>query len=289
MTDDSKISQRYRELAREEPPRHVDEAILAAARRAAETRPAPLVVPSGRRRWYFPLAAAAVIVLAVAVTVQVERQHRDVEVAEGPVAVPPPPEPLRNEKAAAAQAPAAPPAVAQPRKSAPKRELYAPDPKPAPAQEQSPGAAAESWGLRAQREIAPPADLPRAPASPAPPPAPQDAVSGAKESARADVAEKPKRLGEIQQAPSPAPQARPAEPTRQESRARASSAPEAAAVAGVMGSKFAYASPEQWLQGIADLRRQRRHEEADKALAEFRRAYPDYRISEAMLEKVEKK
>jgi hypothetical protein len=52
---------------------------------------------------------------------------------------------------------------------------------------------------------------------------------------------------------------------------------------------FAAASPEQWLQGIADLRRQGRHEEADKALAEFRRAYPDYRISEAMLGKVERK
>ena len=48
MTDDAKVSRRYRELAREEPPRHVDEAILAAARRAAETRPAPLVVrPAG--------------------------------------------------------------------------------------------------------------------------------------------------------------------------------------------------------------------------------------------------
>ena len=32
--------------------------------------------------------------------------------------------------------------------------------------------------------------------------------------------------------------------------------------------------PEQWLQGIADLRRQGRHEEADKALAEFRKRYP---------------
>jgi TolA-binding protein len=48
-------------------------------------------------------------------------------------------------------------------------------------------------------------------------------------------------------------------------------------------------APEQWLQGIADLRRQGRHEEADKALAEFRRTYPDYRISEAILEKVEKR
>src|ERR687892_745344 len=70
------------------PAAHVDEAILAAARRAAETRPAPLVVPSGRRRWYFPLAAAAVIVLAVAVTVQVERQQPDPEIAVPPVTEP---------------------------------------------------------------------------------------------------------------------------------------------------------------------------------------------------------
>jgi hypothetical protein len=48
-------------------------------------------------------------------------------------------------------------------------------------------------------------------------------------------------------------------------------------------------SPEQALQGIADLRRQGRHEEADKALAEFRRRYPDYRLSEEMRAKVERK
>lgn len=48
-------------------------------------------------------------------------------------------------------------------------------------------------------------------------------------------------------------------------------------------------TPEQWLQGIADLRRQGRHEEADRELAEFRKRHPDYRIPEATLEKVEKR
>ena len=285
MSDEQKISQRYRELGREEPPRHLDDAILAASRRAVRTRPAPLVVPTGRRRWYFPLAAAAVIVLAVAVTMHVERERPDLEVAEAPATAPPPPSSAREEQAAApAQAPAEPPAATPPPEPRAKRDLYAPDPKPAPSQE-----------LRAQRDAERLADLQKsqtAPTSPppaaAPAPAPaQDAISGARESVRADTASKP--LAEMQQAPAPVPQAKPAAPMREEARARASAAPDKVpAVAGALGG-FAYASPEQWLQGIADLRRQGRHEEADKALAEFRRAYPDYRISEAMLEKVEKR
>src|SRR6267378_8535489 len=79
MTDerDPKVSRRYRELGSEEPPTALDAEILAASRRAAETRVAPLVAPTGRRRWYFPVAAAAIITLAVAVTVHVERQQLD--------------------------------------------------------------------------------------------------------------------------------------------------------------------------------------------------------------------
>jgi hypothetical protein len=251
-TDDDKLSRSYRELAREEPPREVDEAILAAARRAAEARPAPLVVPSGRRRWYFPLAAAAIIVLAVAVTVQVERQQRDVEVAEAPVPVPPT---AREEK----------PAPEKPSPAEQKRELFTPDPKPAPSQERSAGAAADSRELRAQRDAAPPADAQKAPSpAPASPPAaapPEAPATGVRDSVRVDAAARPQPRAEAQGA------------MRQK--------------AAELGA-LAHASPEQWLQGIADLRRQGRHEEADKALAEFRRAYPDYRIPEAMLEKVER-
>ena len=195
MTDETKISQRYRELAREEPPRHVDEAILAAARRAADARPAPLVAPSGRR-WYFPLAAAAVIVLAVAVTVHVERQQRDVEVAEAPVAAPAAPQ---KEKAPAAQ------------------------------------------------PSAPPLESPTA---------------GARESARADAAPKPQLRAEAQ-----------------------SVMREKSAAVGALAS----ASPEQWLQGIDDLKRQGKHEEAERELAEFRKRYPNYRIPETITEKFERR
>ena len=46
--------------------------------------------------------------------------------------------------------------------------------------------------------------------------------------------------------------------------------------------------PERLLERIAELRKEGRHDEADKALAEFRQRYPDYRISDEMLKKVER-
>jgi hypothetical protein len=243
VSEDPKLSQSYRELPREEPPRHLDQAILAASRRAAETRPAPLVVPSGRRRWYFPLAAAAIIVLAVAVTMHVERQQDKLEVAEAPVATPPP---AREEQpAAAVQAPAEPP------------RAFTPDPKPAPASP-APAPAPELRAKRRDSERL--ADLQKPPEAPAPA---QDVVSGMRESRRADEA-------------------------RPQARAEAQSAmrPGAAAAAA---SPYAGASPEQWLQAIDDLKRQGRHAEAERELAEFRKRYPDYRIPEAITEKFEKR
>jgi hypothetical protein len=48
-------------------------------------------------------------------------------------------------------------------------------------------------------------------------------------------------------------------------------------------------TPERWLARVAELRRQERHEEADKSLADFRRRYPDYPIPESALERIEKK
>ena len=213
--DDAKVSARYRELSREEPPRHLDDAILAAARRATASRPAPLVAPTGRRRWYFPVAAAAIIVLAVAVTIHVERQERDFEVAD-PVA-----------KDAAA----------------PDRQVAAPKP------------VQDRLARREEKQ------------RPMEPPAAPPAAAGARESARADAATK----------------------LQAEPEARAQLRAERSVEQKVTVSGLAAVSPEQWLQGIADLKRQGRNEEAEKQLAEFRNRYPDYRIPEAILEKFEKR
>lgn len=47
-------------------------------------------------------------------------------------------------------------------------------------------------------------------------------------------------------------------------------------------------TPEQSLERIANLRARGLHEQADRALSEFRRAYPNHRISEEWLRKVER-
>ena len=264
MAEDDDISKRYRELPREEPPRHLDDAIRAAARRAVHTRPAPLVVPTGRQRWYFPLAAAAIIVLAVAVTMHVEREQPGEEVVSAP--------------AAPAEVPKAEQSRSEPQperrrktESADSRELR--DTAPPPELQKAPEPAA-----------APPAPVAASP--PAPPVATQDAIRGAQESASAPAARA--ESARVQAEPEPKPLAKAGAAAAPQANARLRRADEGARAASSV-SAYALQSPEQWLQGIADLRRQRRHEEADKSLAEFRKRYPDYPISKEVLEQVEKR
>ena len=87
---DPKVTAAYRELGAEEPPRALDDAILAAARREAGARPASLSPRAGRQRWYAPLATAAVLVLAVALTWNMQREQPGIESPARQAAVPPP-------------------------------------------------------------------------------------------------------------------------------------------------------------------------------------------------------
>jgi hypothetical protein len=115
---DENVSAAYRALSREEPPRTVDEAVLAAARRK------PM-------RWRVPVSIAAVLALAVGVTLRMQPQGPESEAVALAPQVMQTPQP-------AASAPRA-PAVAEAARSAPgplreERKLAARStPAPAPA------------------------------------------------------------------------------------------------------------------------------------------------------------
>jgi hypothetical protein len=53
----------------------------------------------------------------------------------------------------------------------------------------------------------------------------------------------------------------------------------------MLGKQLAEEPPEKTLERIAGMRREGRHEEADKALEEFRKRYPDYKLPESVLKK----
>jgi hypothetical protein len=262
---DPKVSLRYRELGTEEPPRELDQAILAAAHRAADKPHAPLVAPAGRHRWYFAFGAVAILVLAVAITVQVDRQP-------DPEALPPTTASVPSDRADEFSSQAEKESKARAELS---KQLA--DAAPPPARERR--------------------NAPAQPAAPAASP-PAEAKPQAAEVARADRLEP-----QLEQAPSvqmqSAPAAAPATPTPSQAGNRDQSS---AAAAGMLlarpeakmeqnravASAASALNPEQLLERIAELRQQGKHEEADKALAEFRRRYPEYRISDEMLKKVER-
>ena len=224
--EDTKVSERYRALAREEPGAALDAAILAAARRAVGARPG--AARARLRRWALPGSVAAVVVLSVTVTLQIQRERPDAVALYAP-------EPKKIEQGAAREA------------QAPGARDFAPDP------------AAGSERSVAGRVTAPASAPAGVPAERAPAPA----AAADTELARPRAEEAPAGAGAVNEA------------------MRRSAPAELRAKTGETDE-----SPERWLERIVALRRAGRDREADESFAEFRKRYPEYRISQEMLGKL---
>jgi hypothetical protein len=269
-----KLNAAYRALPRDEPRAAIDAAILAASRRALEK-------PSASRRWAAPVSIAAVLVLAFGVTLRMQQEKPGVESpdvyssppASATVATPAPEAAPLKQQAAPAQ-PLRDAARPQPLEKKVIVPAAKPDfvPPPTPKLKAAAPAQAQSFeeGARQRRD---------------------ESHAGNEQK---DMLQKEAQAN-VREAPASAPMtaAPPAVP------------PATAAAAGAVSSRAAPAAemrlkreavaadaqapvdePTRELEAIAKLRVEGRQEEADKALAEFRRKRPDYRIPDAMWERV---
>jgi hypothetical protein len=285
MTDhDDKLKRAYRGLGNEEPPAALDAAILARARER--------VVPRRRPSWMVPVSIAAVLVLGIGVSLRMQLEQPGIESSvPAPAAVPERPAPATpaapattvpaaSELARDSAAPvAAPEAKRTPQKKVDafkqKERLDEARPRSNVAPAQAPAGAAQS---REEKPVS--AGAISAPRPPAP--------------ATTSVAAEPPPFVASPPAPAAAPAAAAPSlrlaPQTMQAPERAKREAESDAAPGTRDLRKSLVTPEadpvRELERIAQLRAEGRHAEADRALEEFRRSRPDYRIPEAVWERV---
>lgn len=284
MTDsDDKLSRHYRSLAHEEPSRALDSAILAAARaRAGRSR---------MQRWAGPLSIAAVLVLGIGVSLRMQMEQPGIETSMPATEAPPTRAPEAKRDATTrdgamrdeSRQDASPSAPVPAQQGAP-----APMPtrtKDAPVQKAK---ATPAEDLKERAAAAPGAEANVA--QPAPIPAPSAATAG-----HLSSDELRPQAPAAMSAPPPAAFApvRPAaEPAQAPMRARDKAESDAGAAssgAGARDLRKSLATETDFLrelERIAKLRESGDHAAADRALGEFRRNHPDFRIPEALWERV---
>jgi len=244
---DRELSRIYREAEAPEPSQRIDDAILAASRRAVGSRPRSARTELVRRS-SAPLALAATVLLAFTLTLMVYQELPEPELTQFPR-----PETVDTSADKLAQSPPA-------------------ESKPAAAAEaKRPAESRSDTGRRRTAEKL----LSGERASASEPPLVRDIPSAPQEKRESE----PMRASRpMQPAPSaPAPSASP--------RSETTSTPQTAGVGAATASRFAadeakVRSPEKWLEDIRRLKSQGKTPEAERELAEFKKRHPDYRLPE---------
>lgn len=247
---DPRLDDAYGETPRDEPSPAADEHIRAAARRAVDARPTPLVPQDSRRsfaRWRVPLSLAATVVLAVTVALMVDEEDgRPRDDNSVPLASPPQAEPPDTSSERDAGVRSSGDTVA-PQKPAEAKRSTAP-----PRNDIAPPAAPPPQPLREERRRLPDSPAAGAPAEAARTPAPAAAPPAA-DSAAPMRKERPAS----------------ARPDRAEREAASAVAPAR--------------SPEEWIDEIRRLKAHGLDAEAAAEVAEFRRRYPNYVLPAELL------
>ncbi|MCX7891883.1 MAG: hypothetical protein N2544_05885 [Burkholderiales bacterium] len=271
---DRELASVWREASCEDPPRRLDDAILARAREAVAARDAgppselwPLAHPrSWLMRWRVPLAVAATLVVSATLTLLVYDYGIEAPppvVTDGPLPKGAPPARPATPGTTTDRAPAAPaPEATEPAKAAagalpppPAATREAPSATPPPP-EAAPGRATmperEGEAPGASREMPGARALGRAPAA----------------------------AGDVAPRTAPAPSVTPAAPPAAARDAALPAQREQAAPDAAREQGAALATPEAYVERIRELRRAGRDAEARALLEELRRRFPAFALPE---------
>jgi len=290
MAEARAVRERYRAVEREEPPPHLDEAIRAAARREAGSRPRLAGSPFGSS-WRLPLSIAAIVVVSATLTVMVGEQQRHVPEAEAPpppaAPVAPPVEqskpdtatstPTIRRKAAPAAGPAAPePELRSNEGSSEQDRRQLPT---APAlEEKSAREVAAPPPPRAESEGAPESDAPAAAVEPSRPgqfaePGAEDSAVGLRKREDHDPRVTPPGRGagaeaapQVMATPKPAPR----DNVNEQAIARKG-------LAARLAAPWEH-DPVLWLQHIDELRKAGQAAQARASFEAFRKRFPDHKL-----------
>jgi hypothetical protein len=322
METDVGLDRAWRAEVTDEPSAGVDAAIRAAARRAVGAGPRPAHTPFSAR-WRVPLSLAAVVVVSVTVTLFIaeRREHLPRESAplSSPGAQPAPPPSADPVSPAMPAVPSAPPAEAQAARAGAHRPAASPptdyrddaskdaaansvEQGEADAREQGPsGRVAEKEALPNRPPAAPPASPKQTPAG-APAMLTEEAAEPAAKS-RADAG----GVGQVAGVPAPdrgqadervaadeglesTPAAAGPDGTRRRSAASPGMRPQSAAPRPVDEASQpellraeAARDPQAWIGEIRELHRAGKRAQAQRALEEFRRRYPDHALPDDLL------
>lgn len=269
---DPRLDRLYRETAREAPPAHLDQAILAAARR--EVGAGPRSLSARVRRWRVPVSLAAVIVLSVSLITLVREEGGD------PLAPQPPSRAPAPAEAEADARPAQPPAPAASMRAAPGDDARSGP--PAERARKADSARRDEVSLSAQGARTAPAPEPSAQAVPRPFEAMPDAARETTAQPKAPAAVEERAGAPAASAGRVAPPVA-AAPARDTARAKAPAPSPQAAAAPASAQLPPWHGLEQeppgkWLERVAELRQLGRTAAAEELLAEFKRRFPDHQV-----------
>jgi hypothetical protein len=268
---DEELSRIYRDADAPEPAQRVDDAILAASRRAAGARPRPAGFGFARR-WGTPVALAATVVVTFTLTLMVfERQSGVDTMAPAATSADQPARSSPTEPRRAGQLAQSPREEAKP--AAPARPI----PQAADRRDRAQQGLDESAASSERLGTGQPAFVPEVPRAP-------EALRKSEEAAPAPAAAAPSAnfySSERAVADQPAPAAAPAAGA---SGLRESKVRGAGVVSGIASRVAApeakERAPKKWLEDIRKLKTEGKATEAERELAEFKKRYPEYRLPE---------